>query len=96
MADARSVNGNEISPPPDALEITIAAGVCDLSPIGGGPVRQIDVVAGSGTLKAKTRNSPATYRDLTLNAGDQIILEVVEIGGTTAGTTGITKIRVFK
>lgn len=85
-------------PSPDFDEFSISTGDVDVSSIGGYPVRDVKVVSGSGTLKVKTAGSGTSYRTATLAVGDTLgdPVQIISIAGTTNGTSGITKIRVFK
>ncbi len=86
-----------ILPAPDVEEFAIGAADVDVSSIGGYPVRIVEIVAGSGTLKIQTARSGTTYRTLTVATGDQIVpTQITSIGGTTAGTSGVTTVRVYK
>jgi hypothetical protein len=93
----QDVEAYETGPSPGFKEYSISTGVVDVSAIGGYPVRKVQVVAGTGTLKCRTAKSGDTYVDATLSAGESVgPAQITGIGGTTAGTSGITKVRVYK
>lgn len=88
----------EMGASPDGDEYALGAGDVDVTAIGGYPVRRVIIAVGSGTLRVKTANSGATYRTYSnLIAGDEIgPLQILSIGGTSAGSTSGITVRVFK
>ena len=86
-----------IQPSPDFAEFAIGTDDVDVASIGGYPVRVVEVLAGTGTLKVATSRSNGAFRDATLAAGEALQpSQITNIGGTDSGTSGITSIRVYK
>jgi hypothetical protein len=103
MADdtKAQIEADQIASSPDFDDFVLGASDLDPTSIGGYPVRLIEVVAGTGTLRMTTRNSAGAYRTCgSLVAGSKIgparIWNVAGTGNGTAPSGAGFTLRVYK
>lgn len=88
----------EVGPSPGTEEFAIGAvAELDVTSIGGYPVRFVQIVSGTGTLKYKDALTTAGNRTMTAAPGGELgPTQITSIRGTSDGTSGGLTVRVYK